>query len=363
MKKRYLIFFVLVLAVLTLTASGCGGEGRSLEGKNIVTFELCGGTLELKTSSVNTKINFAYHPNTYILDPAELPGYKIYRLGYNFTGWYTTPDCNAQDKWDFEKTVFNKETLTLYAGWELAVKHTYTVCYTDGDKTVELGKYDVKAGEAFEDWRGFAKLREGYTALAFYSDAELQNAWDNSFKHPGGEGDFDVPVYVEFIEGEWTLVNDLASLRSAINAGESVYLTSDIDCDGAAFSVSNLYKGILEGNGFSIKNFKVEQGGTLLSPGCYIFSELGEGAEIRNVSFTDVTYVLDSVNESVAKQVKCASLARAAQGAKITKVSISGKLLTNYTKELPKLNSAVFEDDSVFEETEFTANITIEQKQ
>ena len=34
-----------------------------------------------------------------------------------------------------------------------------------------------------------------------------------------------------------------------------------------------------------------------------------------------------------------------------------------FTKELPKLNSAVFEEDSVFEETEFTANITIEQKQ
>lgn len=362
MKKRYLIFFVLVLASLTLLMSGCGNASQSLEGKNIVTFELSGGTLELKTSSVNTKINFAYEPNTYILDPAYLPGYKIYRQGYNFTGWYTSPECKANDKWDFENTLFNKETLTLYAGWEKAVLYTYTVCYKNGDNIVELGKYTVKAGDTFEDWRKHANLREGYTPIGYYSDAELTTAWDDKFTHPGGEGDFDVPVFVEYIEGKWAIVKTSSELRAAVNAGDNVYLMSDIDFDGGSWNVSSTYKGIFEGNNYKVKNFTVEKSGTFRNPACSIFTGLGEGAEIRNVTFTDVTYSFEDVNEGSASFM-VAALAKEANGAKITGVKITGKLITNFTGELPKLQSPVFEDDSTYEATDFEAIITVEKKQ
>ena len=126
MKKRYLIFFVLVLATLTLLMSGCGNVEKSYEGKNMVTFEVNGGILETNTAIVKTKIQFAYEPNTYLLDPTELPGYKLSRQGYNFTGWYTSAACNPQDKWDFSGDLFSKESMTLYAGWELKVLYTYT---------------------------------------------------------------------------------------------------------------------------------------------------------------------------------------------------------------------------------------------
>ena len=363
MKKRYLIFFVLVLATLTLMLSGCGNEGQSLEGKNIVTFELGGGTLELKTSTVNTKINFAYYPDTYILDPAELPGYKIYRQGYNFTGWYTTKECNPQDKWDFEGTLFNQETLTLYAGWEKAILHTYTVCYKDGDSIVALGSYQANAGDAFEDWRKFANQRDGYTAIGYYRDAELSEAWDYSFTHPGGETDTDINVFVDYIEGKWTIVDNFSKLRNAMSAGENVYLTSDIDCGGDSWSVSVAYKGIFEGNGYAVKNFMVEQSGTLMNPSCTIFSSLENGSEIRNVSFTGVNFVLNKVNEGVAKAVKVAALSKDANGATITNVSVEGTLTTNYTGELPKLNSPVYEESSTFEASDFNAEITVESAQ
>ena len=364
MKKRYLIFLFLVTATLMLLLSGCGNVSQSLEGKNIVTFELGGGTLEMTTSSVNTKINFAYYPNTYILDPADLPGYKIYRQGYNFTGWYTSAECKPQDKWDFEHTLFNQESLTLYAGWEKAILFTYTVCYTDGDNVVELDRYEVKAGEKFEDWRKFAYLRDDHTPIGYYKDAALSEEWDASFTHPGGETDTDVKVYVDYIEGKWTIVDTFSALRSAVAAGENIYLAGDIDCEGESWAISTLYKGIFEGNGFAVKNFKVEQSGTLMNPTCTIFSELGEGAHIRNVSFTDVTYVLENVNESAVKAVKVAALARSASGAKITNVTVTGKLTTNYSGELPKLNSAVFEENSTFEVSDFDASgITVEKKQ
>ena len=89
----------------------------------------------------------------------------------------------------------------------------------------------------------------------------------------------------------------------------------------------------------------------------------GELGEIRNVSFTGVTLVLNNVNESIAKAVKVAALAKDANGAKITKVSVFGNLITNYTGELPKLESAVYEENSTFEASDFSADITVERGQ
>ena len=131
MTKKQLIFIGLAALVLTLTLtlSGCGREEADLSGKNIVEFYLNEGTLDYKTASTNTKISFAYYPGTYILDPTEIPGYSITRLGYVFTGWYTTPECNPGDEWDFETQTIDTETLALYAGWKEAIVHTYAVYY------------------------------------------------------------------------------------------------------------------------------------------------------------------------------------------------------------------------------------------
>jgi uncharacterized repeat protein (TIGR02543 family) len=359
MKKRSLIFFILVVATLALLLSGCGGEGQNLEGKNIVTFELGGGRMETKTSQVDTKINFAYYPDTYILDPTEIPGYKLTRAGYVFTGWYKTAECLESDKWDFDSTLFSTETLTLYAGWKKAITYTYTVCYTDGESVETLGVYETTQGGKFEDWRNIANKREGYTAIGYYQDAALQTPWDDSFTHPGGEEDLEIPVYVDYIPGEWNLVSTYDQLRSALSAGQNVYLTADIDCGGAALSVSSAYKGIFEGNGYTVSNLAVAKTGTMLNPGCAIFAELSDGAEIRNVTFADVAYSFNDIND-MAKAFKVAALAKTASGVvKITNVTVTGTMTTTYTGELPRLNDAIFEDDGKVQISEFSANITV----
>ena len=141
MKKRHLLFFAAVVLILATLLVGCSDDSNEFDGKNIVKFVLNDGTLDYKTASTNTEINFVYHPGSYILDPAEIPGYKLYRTGYNFTGWYTDKDCSPANAWNF-KTPFELPELTLYAGWEKAVTYSYTVCYVDGDKEVSLGVYD-----------------------------------------------------------------------------------------------------------------------------------------------------------------------------------------------------------------------------
>ena len=353
-----------MVALLTLTLSGCDKGGYDIDGMNIVTFEMQGGMLEYGTSSTDTEINFAYHPGTYILDPTTIPNYKLIRQDYNFTGWYTSPECKSSERWDFS-TPFNTENLTLYAGWEKAIKFTYTVYFVDGEgASVSLGQYEVKTGDGFSDWRNFAKGRKGYTPMGYYSDADLCTVWDDSFTHPGGDVDLDVAVYVDYIEGEWELVNDYASLRDAIKSGKNVYLQSNIDCGGAVLVdplIVSTYNGVFEGNGFTVSNLVANASGSL-RPAVAIFKSLGDGAEIRNVSFTSVSYNLTDVKPSVTT-VKAAALAVDATGSvKISNVSVSGTLTTNYTGELAKLQSVVYEvnEDAVVTEENFTANITVD---
>ena len=67
------------------------------------------------------------------------------RTGYNFTGWYTTPDGKPEDgKFDVNNTAIT-EDITLYAGWEpdpnAPVCHPLTV--TGGIVTVKKGDKDV----------------------------------------------------------------------------------------------------------------------------------------------------------------------------------------------------------------------------
>jgi uncharacterized repeat protein (TIGR02543 family) len=139
MRKINLIFALVLTVVLTVMLSGCGKDEQSLEGLYIATFELEGGTLETPTSSVSTKINFAYHPDTVVLNPCELNGYKLSRNGYVFTGWYTDKSCTESSKWNFDSFI-RDEKLTLYAGWKEAIKLSYGLYYFDENNSrVSLG--------------------------------------------------------------------------------------------------------------------------------------------------------------------------------------------------------------------------------
>ena len=115
MKKHWILLAVLV-ATLTLLLSGCASGKDPLEGKYVATFELNGGTLDYGASSVSTRVNYAYDPGTYVIDPATIDGYRIFRDRYVFTGWYTnelrtglpvTGEVEYSHPYEF-----------YYAGWE-----------------------------------------------------------------------------------------------------------------------------------------------------------------------------------------------------------------------------------------------------
>ena len=347
--KRLLILISIMAIALTLTIalSGCAGGTDDFEGKNIVTFYVNGGILNYGTSSTKTSVNFAYYPGTYILDPTEdIPNYSLTRSGYDFTGWYTDEACTPSSKWDFN-TPFDTPTLTLYAGWEKAIRHTYSVCYvTESDGTpVKLGDYNALAGDTFSDWKDIAALRTGYTCIGYYSDKELTTPWDQSFAHPGGETDVDIAVYADYIEGEWELAGNYDQLKRAISLG-NVYITADIDCEGKEFPVVTSFSGIFNGNGYTISNFKVSKSGTAATPTAAIFKRLTSTAQVVDVNFENVTYVFNDIREStgaVKVTPKLAALTIDMQaGAKVKNVTITGTLTTNYKGELACVQSVYY---------------------
>jgi len=374
--KRLLILISVIALALTLTfaMSGCAGSTDEFEGKNIVTFKVNGGVLNYGTSSTKTSVNFAYHPGTYILDPTkDIPNYSLSRSGYDFTGWYTDISCAPEFKWDFN-TPFDVPMLTLYAGWEKSIKYTYSVYYVDESSgtPVKLGDYNALAGGTFSDWKDVAELREGYTCIGFYADKELTTLWDEDFAHPGGEVDLDIPVYADYIEGEWELVSNYDQLKRAVNVGGNVYLTSNIDCGGKEFSVATNFASIFNGNGYTISNFTVPRSGTALTPTSAIFKGLTATAEVVDVNFANVTYNFTGVKENTATitvKPKAAALAVDMQaGATVKNVTVTGTLTTNYAGELPCINSVYFFEGTADEDVmagveSFNAQVTLTQQQ
>ena len=368
MKRTFLTLtlVVVLLVALTVLLSGCSKSNDPTAGKNVVTFVINGGILSYGTASTDGSINYAYHPGTYVKDPTLFNNYKISRNGYNFTGWYTSPDCKPGEKWDFN-TPLDDEKLTLYAGWEVAIKYTYSVNYVDGENIVSLGSYTVSAGEKFGDRRKFADTRAGYTAYGYYSDPECTIPWDTAATHPGGAVDLDIPVYVNYIEGNWNIVSSFDELKKATSG--NVYLVADIDCGGQEFYVSSAFDKIFEGNGFKISNFTVPKKGTNRNPSCAIFEKLVSGAVIRNLSFENVKYsfILDEKYlDNAAANVAALALELESE-VTIADVSVSGVFETNFNGDLSTVDDLYYKtryegDDLLDGVTDFSAEIAVNKQ-
>lgn len=107
-----------------------------------------------------------------------------------------------------------------------------------------------------------------------------------------------IKIYTEWLEGEWYQASTVSQFKSFAKKG-NIELLADLDFTGEVWPTSltgGSFTGTIEGNGHTIKGITATgystKGGDIAHGG--IFGSLGEGAVIRNVTFSDVTYTVMS---------------------------------------------------------------------
>ena len=345
MQKKLFILLLLCLACILTSLTGCNESTRNFDDRVKVIYQLEGGIYQNCEQPVIQYYSFDKDTSNLIVDLSSLSGQTITRTGYTLEGWYTQKigegdNVSYEGKWDFEKDKVTSAGITLYAKWKKNIIYTYEVCYRDeNDQTIHsLGSYEVNEGDSFNDYYAsyFGNKRYGYTALeGLYT--ENDEPWDESFTHPGGEVDTAVRVFLHYIEGNYVLVDSPRKLVGNKNA--NLYFTCDIDFEGEAFSGFGDYKGIIKGNGYTVKNFSLSydnsKNGLVTDPDlnteggllCISLFHSLKGASITDLNFSDFTIDIKAGYPGT-KMILVAPLAMKMENSTLTNVTVSDATVT-----------------------------------
>ncbi len=343
--KKPLLAIILVLSALCLSLlclTGCGDDTDIYANRVKVVFKLEGGTYRSTQSDVVYYLGEKDGSSKKIYDPVATSGEEMTNAEYKFVGWFRDRIEDGdkvvyRNKWDFDLDRVGDDGITLYACWR---RYTYNVCYRDEDGTLNvLGEYSVEAGEPFEDYDEYDNSRAGYTSLDVYR-TESGELWDENFKHPGGDEDLAVNVVVDYLKGDYKLVRTARELKSSRSG--NIYLMNDIDFEGEKFAGFGNYRGTLNGNGYTIKNFTLDYANgrdglvnndALANDGNHngknllVLSLFGnaDGAKVENVKFENVTFDVNTTFNLTAG-IYVAPLALTAKNSEFKNVTFDGTL-------------------------------------
>lgn len=205
------------------------------------------------------------------------------REGYSFVGWFDAKDSDATDYAGANGASVNAYQLlndiTLYAHWK---DLSYTVKFDSGGGSAVASQEYVynhafilppsptKQGSTFDGW--YSEDGSEYTETTVVSQ--------------------DVTLYAKWIES--VAISDAEGLIAVASAPEqNYYLTCDIDLRGNIWTPIATFSGILDGKGFTIKNFSISS----TSPSAnYGFICVNNGT-VKNLNFTDFTFNVSSTDK------------------------------------------------------------------
>jgi len=155
---------------------------------------------------------------------------------------------------------------------------------------------------------------------------------DKEFDWPYTITEQDINVYVDFIKGEWRLVDNAGDFVRAIQANKNIYMRENIDfseyIENSLWGLA-AYTGELNGNGYTISGVKRNLKASRLNTENFggIFGSLGETAYIHDVKFEniEVTFEVNSSYTQVDAYVGLIA-GSAESGARMKNVTVSGKL-------------------------------------
>lgn len=375
----------LLAAVLLLAAamglSSCEEKSRFDELNELgytltVAYDASGGLIGNSKSVLYDAFNPTETPSFKLVDPESTlrdntNPIVVSNPGHFLVGWYTerTPIDESDlskgytysGRWDFDNDVYtveadktydaNNVTLTLYAAW--LPYYSFEFYYVDeggepvqftqekADGTVAPYTYSgielklpyYKDGAASYSMEKFPK-REGYTFLSAYSDAACTTPYTADIT---GLFDLDtaassceptVKIYTKWKAGDWYRISSAEQLIECAKPDGCYDITADLDFDGLKWPkdfYEEAFVGQIKGNGHKISNIDASVTKTNLD-GYGLFSSVGAGAVLSDVSFENVTLTLNP--RSVSKNPSVGLLAgKCADGAVFTDVTVSGSLL------------------------------------
>lgn len=330
--RRKIVLPILLIALAALGVfvfAACSDdvteETFKARGYNVaVNYDFQGGTVNNKGSV-----------RILVKENSKLPAPKVgsggigvpAKEGYSFKGFYvaeTDKDGNvlrddndniivSDTEWDFKAdTVENKE-VTLCAKWW----DNYKIVLHYGDNYKNEAQVDLPRnvdGSPIGVYESSLKVKD-FTFLSYNlikdstNEATAIEKYPYDFSSIVSEGDsLNIDVWGKSLDGNYILVSAAKDLSiSSVGEQTNYYLLDDIDMAGKVYDdeKSNIklpksYSGKFIGNGHTISNFTINLkvlDKTYDSFG--LFRKLGDGAEISDVTFKDITLSYDISDASI----------------------------------------------------------------
>ncbi|MDE6201189.1 MAG: InlB B-repeat-containing protein [Clostridiales bacterium] len=332
-KRRKLVLSILLVVLAALgifVFAACSDDVTEETFKNkgykvSVTYDFQGGTYNNKTY---TKI--LIKPNSKLPEPnSDSGGVRIpSRSGYSFKGFYlpeTDADGNvvkdsngnvivSDTPWDFANGTIENNDITLYAKWW----DNYKVVLhygSDYSKSKEISLQRNRDGSPTNLSASTLRV-DNYTFLSynFVQDSENADTALNEFPYKWNSTAFNesdvMDVWGKSLDGNYVLVRSADDLHIAyVGETTNYYLLDDIDMGGATYDndidknknqIPKTYRGKFVGNGYTISNFKMTLRAADQSYDSFgLFRSLGDGAEITDVEFKDITLSYDLSNANI----------------------------------------------------------------
>ena len=329
LRKKSITAICLALAILLLM-TGCAGDKnpyRNNDSQNYnvsVRFDANGGLFDTNMSVITDSYNIsdlqsnaAGEVELPLLDPNDqlrgsIDSFQATRSGYFLAGWYAERtqvgenEYTYSKKWDFAKDRLKvasggsysseEPVLTLYAAWipsftieyydyqtgELLDTANYNPIESNG---IEVPKWSESTGKL--SMKNFPK-RKGFTfANVYLSQTDTEPVSAEVIEHCGivnlenGTGsNGTMKLYVEWVEGEWFHAYTAQQFIKLIEDDANFEICADLDFEGLKWPkdlFNGEYSGIINGNGFTFNHVDASA-----KP---LFKELGEGAQIKDLTF------------------------------------------------------------------------------
>lgn len=329
MKKRCaaLLGGVLLLMLLLLLPS-CGEQKTEQPYDCLVTFNYNIGSLDVTCPDQYLGVKAG---SVVGIQPGFNDDFPLNHVdGYYVEGWYTaqtqadgTPATDAQTgqvllgrKWNFETDSVSADTV-LYAN----LIRQSTLSFVDiGTGDVIKTLTGTPGGQQSELISVLAPKKDGYTLVGYYADAEKTTRFQWPFTYAEG----DKVVYVEFIEGVWTIADSAETFMRGIAGNKDIYVTADIDFSEANW-VTTSYNGTLQGNGHKLTGLTLrKEGNKNVTSGFGLFTVLGAKAHISNLTLEDVRMTFTAALGGAYDVAPLADEIKA--GARLDSVTMTGSL-------------------------------------